>query len=394
MKRLVYVIVASVLAVSSLLAACASPAATPTQATAAPTTTVPKATVTATATPTATVTPKYGGQLKVIYATGPGTSIGMPQEAVGGTVATEQLSLETLFREDIDGSLNPLLATSMDVAPDGSSITIHLRQGVKFQDGSDWNAQALKWNWDQVKSIGMNANVSDYWKSVQVIDDYTFKVNYTVWQNVALKSLGENWTYIVSPTAFTKNGIDWMRQNMVGTGPFQQKSYQRDVQYDSTKFAQYWQTGKPYLDGVQLLYVADEMTRIALFESGGADALVGVPDSLHSNLAAQGYNVLHQPTGNLSLVPDSNNADSPWSNLKVRQAAEYAIDKTSLTSVQGHGFMTPSYQLPTPYATVYDKNFSGDKKYDVAKAKQLLIDAGYPNGFKTTIILDRKSTRL
>ena len=387
MKRLVYVIVASVLAVSSLLAACASPAATPTQATTAPTTTAPKPTVTATATPTATVTPKYGGQLKITYATGPGTSIGMPMEAVGGTVATEQLSLETLFREDIDGSLNPWLATSMDVAQDGSSITIHLRKGVKFQDGTDFNAQAVKWNWDQVKAIGMNNNVSDYWKSVDVIDDYTFKVTYTVWQNVALKSLGENWTYIVSPTAYQKNGLDWMRQNMVGTGPFKQVSYQRDVQFTGAKFDGYWQPGKPYLDGVQLLYVSDELTRIALLKSGGTDVLIGVPDKAHADLQTQGYYFLHQPTGVLSLVPDSGNADSPWSNLKVRQAAEYAIDKDSLTKALGYGLMTSAYQLPTTTSTVYDKNFTGAKTYDAAKATQLMADAGYANGFKTRIIV-------
>jgi len=85
-------------------------------------------------------------------------------------------------------------------------------------------------------------------------------------------------------------------------------------------------------------------------------------------------------------VPDSANADSPWSNIKVRQAAEYAIDKIAIARALGYGFKTEAYQLPSPSNPAYNPNLTGKRLYDLAKAKALLAEAGYPNGFKTKII--------
>jgi peptide/nickel transport system substrate-binding protein len=348
---------------------------------------VPTSTATV-STPTGTAAIKRGGILRVIQESGPGTPIGTPFAAAGPTANSQQLVTEALFREDADGSINPRIALSMDIAPDGSSITVHLRKGVKFQDGTDLNAQAVKWDYDMVKSTGMFGTVSDYWKSVDVIDDTTLKINYTSWQNTDIKSLGENFGFFVSPTAYQKNGIDWMRLNLVGSGPFKMVDFQRDVVFNTAKFDQYWDTGKPYLDGVQYLFVADPLTRQLLFQSGGADILyMSAGGKTTSDLQNAGFTVVHKSTQPYVLAPDGNNADSPWSNVKVRQAAEYAIDKVSLASALGYGFKTPAYQLPTPSSTVYEANYAG-RKYDVAKAKQLMTDAGFANGFKTTIILN------
>lgn len=92
------------------------------------------------------------------------------------------------------------------------------------------------------------------------------------------------------------------------------------------------------------------------------------------------------------LVPDSVNAESPWSNIKVRQAAEYAIDKDALTKALGFGFAQTAYQLATPTSAAYISGLSG-RKYDMAKAKQILSEAGYPNGFKTRIIASTTDNR-
>jgi peptide/nickel transport system substrate-binding protein len=324
--------------------------------------------------------------MKIIYEAGPGTPIGSPFDAAGATATSEQLAVEALFQENLDGSFTPCLATSMDIASDGSSITVHLRQGVKFSDGSDFNAQAVKWDYDLVKNDGFFSTVTDYWKSVDVIDNNTVKINYTKWQNTDIKSLGENWGFFVSPTAYQNNGIDWIRQHMVGTGPFMQTNYQQDVSLTTVRNPNYWQTGKPHLDGEQLLYVSDPLTRQALFESGGAQVLaVAAADQTIATLKNQGFNVIARPANPLVLVPDSANADSPWSNLKVRQALEYAIDKQSIVTGLGYGFKAVANQLPTSDSPAYDPSVVG-KTYDVAKAKQLMADAGYPNGFKTQII--------
>jgi ABC-type transport system substrate-binding protein len=128
------------------------------------------------------------------------------------------------------------------------------------------------------------------------------------------------------------------------------------------------------------------MTREALFKSGGADVLnTNGNGQMANRLKDAGYNVVTQIAGPNMLVPDSANADSPWSNLKVRQAAEYAIDKESIATTFGFGWWTAVYQFSNPASMAYDSSLT-PRKYDVAKAKQLLTDAGYPNGFKTSLI--------
>jgi peptide/nickel transport system substrate-binding protein len=148
----------------------------------------------------------------------------------------------------------------------------------------------------------------------------------------------------------------------------------------------YWEKGKPYLDGFKYFFVGDELTRVALFKSGGAEVLNTNGNGRIGNaLKDAGYNIVTQLLGPNMLVPDSANPDSPWSNLKVRQAAEYAIDKESIATTFGAGWWRAVYQFSNPSSKAYDSTIA-PRKYDVAKAKQLLTEAGYPNGFKTSLI--------
>jgi peptide/nickel transport system substrate-binding protein len=102
-------------------------------------------------------------------------------------------------------------------------------------------------------------------------------------------------------------------------------------------------------------------------------------------MQAQGYNVIAQRIGAAVLIPDSANADSPWSNLKVRLAAEYAIDKSAICKTFGYGYWQPAYQIPSPTVAGYNEKLES-RTFDVAKARQLMSEAGYPDGFKSTIV--------
>jgi peptide/nickel transport system substrate-binding protein len=166
-----------------------------------------------------------------------------------------------------------------------------------------------------------------------------------------------------------------------------QKDYQRDVVINLVANPNYWQKGKPYMDGLSYIFVPDSLTAEALFRSGGGEVLQSYTDSMTSRFRNLGYKIISaQVTGAVSMWPDSANADSPWSNLKVRQAAEYAIDKQSLVNTFGFGNWTAAYQNVNSVSPAYDPNLV-PRKFDVAKAKQLLTDAGYPTGFKTTLIV-------
>ncbi len=355
-------------------------------------TTAPSTSITTTTTNTSA---KYGGIIRVIDPTAPGTPIGAPWETSGGSVLCMQLCLQFPVKEQLGGKQTPNIATSIDVVPDQAnpSLTLNFRKGVKFHDGTDLTAQAVKWNFEKQAAGNMYASVTRYWKSLEVLDDYTLRVNLTTYFNRSTRSYADSVTYVISPTAFEKNGIDWIRWHMVGTGPFVQKDFQRDVSLTTTRNNNYWEEGKPYLDGVTYLFVADEMTRVALFKSGGGEILnTNGNGRIAQEMEAAGYNILKQAGGASVLVPDSLNSDSPWSNLKVRQAAEYAIDKESITKTFGYGYWETAYQINSSTSIAYDKNIPG-RKYDVAKAKQLLSEAGYPNGFKTKIIAQNTANR-
>jgi ABC-type transport system substrate-binding protein len=192
--------------------------------------------------------------------------------------------------------------------------------------------------------------------------------------------------FMASPAAYQKNGLDWMKTNMVGTGPFVQKDFQRDVSLTFTRNPNYWEQWKPYLDGIQLLYVADSTTSQVLFMSGGGDIMAVANPMVASKLRDNGYGIIKVNSNGAAMIPDSLNADSPWSKLKVRQAAEFAIDKEAIAKTFGYGAWEAAYQYNGSTSPAYDATLT-PRKYDVAKAKQLLAEAGYPDGVKTSIIL-------
>lgn len=328
--------------------------------------------------------------MRWIQGTGPGTPIGTPWEAFGASAFNQQFSEEWMFKEMLDGSLKPLLAESWKVDPKAATIVFNLRKGVKFHDGTDFNAQAMKWNLEkQMAPGGANVGSTTNWKSIEVLDDYTVKVTLKTWQNIALITFSSTVAAMISPTAFDKQGIDALRWKMIGTGPFVQTDFQRDVVLSFAKNPDYWDKGLPYVDKLQVIYSTELITCAALLKSGGADILNCQGSALTANdVQAAGFKIVTQPagTGGLgNLTPDSANPDSPWANVKVRMAAEYALDKEAMAKTFGMGYSIPAYQVCAPSSPGYDASLA-PRKYDPTKAKQLLAEAGYPNGFKTTII--------
>ena len=374
----------AVIAVAAL-AACTNKAATNTSG-------IPSSTTPATASGSSS-TPKYGGVLKMISVGGGSMGVlGWAAEGQGMIISMD-LGMERLLRGDKEGNLVPWLAESYKVADDLKSITFNLQKGVKFHDGSDFNAEVAKWNLDNY----INAKMEPYWASVDKIDDYTIRLNVTEWRNDLVSNFAADPPFIgmVSKAAYDKHGVDWLRWNTVGTGPFIQASYQRDVSLKYTRNPDYWRKGKPYLDGIEFVYVGDESTQRLLAQSGQEDIIaVTNPGKLASDYAAMGFTIKTDMNANEMLVGDSAHADSVWANQKVREAVEYAIDREALAKGMGYGYLQPTYQIPPRNAVLaYDPNFPLARKYDPEKAKQLLTEAGYPNGLKTTILLEPSGSR-
>jgi peptide/nickel transport system substrate-binding protein len=330
-------------------------------------------------------TPKYGGGLLIADSNGPRTSIGWMADPIGffSGVYTN-IFFDSLLICDSNGVIKPNICTKYDVSNDLKTVTLTLRQGVKFHDGSDCNAAVVRWNIDQLiaSKIGDYINVS----SVDVIDNYNIKLNVSKYTNTLLTYIAS--TFVVSKQAFDSHGggkdaIEWMRWNPVGTGPFKFVSYLPNVSLKGTRFDDYWD-GKPYLDNIEFSIITDQMTRSQSLQGKQVDVIGGDLSSVESSLTQGGYTLVKGFTGTAGLVPDSKNADSPLSNLKVRQAIDYAIDRESIVKSLGYGFWKSTEQFALPDTPTYNSAIP-NTVYDVNKAKQLLAEAGYANGFKITL---------
>jgi peptide/nickel transport system substrate-binding protein len=361
--------------------------AAPATDTTAPPTTAPPAT-TATTAPASTDTtaaagPKSGGTLRVILSPDLQNAGGLPWELWGPQMMAGQFMLESLFIGTKSGELEPGLAESYELAPDMMSMTIKLKQGIKFHDGSDFNADVVKWNLEHYMKAGMAPS----FKTVTVVDPYTVKIDYNFWSNTNLVSIRDG-LWIISQANYEKNGEEYARNNPCGTGPFVFKSYENAVNMEMTRNPNYWQQGKPYLDAVEILFVADYMTQGTMLQAGEADVIgnQGLNKSA-KDLKDAGFVIETYLPECWAIQPDAGNADSPYKDQKVREAVEYAIDRQALADAFGYGFWTAVNQIPGPDATIYNQNPPLVRNYDPAKAKQLLAEAGYPDGFKTSLVM-------
>lgn len=330
--------------------------------------------------------PQYGGVLKVISQGGP-TILGVPWKMRPGFFGSQLFPcIEALFRMDVNGRPTPLLAETWEWSPDGRALTIHLRKGVKFHDGTDFGAEAVKWNLEQ----SVKARKPDLrpLASMDVIDKNTIRLNLRRFDNTLLAALAANSGLMVSPTAIKKNGEDWGLTNPVGTGPFQFADFKRDVFLKFKKFDGYWQTGRPYLDGIDYTYIADSTVAATDFMAGNANLFMsGVLGKEVADLKAKGFEVLSIYAGGAQfLAPDSANPDSPFADKRVREAVEYAVDIKPIAETLGFGSWVPlGGQMAGPGSMGNSPNYKG-RPYNPEKAKRLLAEAGYPNGFKTKIV--------
>ncbi|MBN1192019.1 MAG: ABC transporter substrate-binding protein [Dehalococcoidales bacterium] len=324
---------------------------------------------------------KYGGTLKVGFPELDINKPGYPPTMVNSSHV--RACLEGLFYFDEHLNLQPQLSTGWEVASDFKSIMINLRKGVKFHDGSDFNAEVVKWNLDNYKA-SPKADLNSV-TSIDVIDDYAVQLNLSSYDSLLISNLASSDVAImVSKKAFEDNGQEWMEEHLVGTGPFKFASWDKDVALRLERFDDYW-GGKPYLDGFQLIAFADQTTATIAFQKGEVDILHCRMVADANDLASKGFNVVQEPTGPCPfLVGDSTHPDSPYANIKVRQAISYAIDVPSICKGLGLGYWPSTNQWAYPGSPYFNDDVVG-YPYNPEKAKQLLAEAGYSGGLNTKL---------
>jgi len=285
----------------------------------------------------------------------------------------------------------PDLAESWEPNATGDQWTFHLRPGVKFHDGTPWDADAAMFNlqryWDKSSpqfypELNAQAGLSiSGFQALKKIDDMTIEIDTKgPWSYLPVDLAT---VYFGSPTAIKKAGSNKaFAEHPIGTGPFKFVSVTRgqELVYEANK--DYW-GGAPKVDKVVLRPIPDPTARTAALRAGEVNWIeVPPPDDVPA-LKADGFQVLTNSYDHIwPWVFDT--SKKPWNDVRVRQAANYAIDRQSLVDKVLKGTAEPALQA-SPKANASYRPANDVYGYDPVKAKQLLAEAGYPNGFSTTL---------
>lgn len=327
-------------------------------------------------------TPQSGGTMNILVKQLPAEMGNVKTTFAAGTTGNIFPVVETLVGVDPEhGYVPSKLATAWEIADDARSITFTLREGVKFHDGTDFNAEAVKWNIEQSLKQGALGTVD----SIEVLDAYTIKLNLKQPDNTILNALSWYDGVMISPASVEGQTPQFTATNIIGTGPFVLSEVDGDQKISFTRFDGYWDAGKPYLDSIAFIAVPDQNTAKTAFLSGQANVWDYVDDRNVPDLKERGYHINTSPGLGRIMYPDSENADSPYAKVEVRQAFEYAIDKQAIADAFGYGTWSV---MNGPCADIHmGCEAIGDaaRGYDPQKARDLLAAAGYPNGFETTI---------
>ena len=305
-------------------------------------------------------------------------------------IITLQNVYENLLRYDpAKDTFIPQLATSYTKTADGKTWTFKIRQGVKFHDGTDLNAEAVKYSIERTIKLGKGA--AFIWtpvKSINVLDPYTvqFKLKYAA--PLDLISASAYGAYILSPTAAKTHAANWFTQgHEAGTGPYMLQSYQPGQQVVLTKFPQYWGgwSGN-HFDKAVIQVVSESATKRELVTKGDVDITMELPaEDIHALQKDPRVNVVVALSfQNLFLM--LNTKRPPTDNVLVRQAMSYAFPYQDIIKYAMGGFASQG-KGPVPVGLWGH----GDKLFqyttDMAKAKQLMAQAGYANKKATVVFL-------
>jgi len=297
--------------------------------------------------------------------------------------------------------MQPELAESWDISPDGKTIVFHLRQNATFHDGSPVTADDVKWSFDRAVSVGGFATVQMAAGSLTkpeqftAVDPHTFKITFDQPNKLTMPDLVVPIPVVINAklakqhaTAADPWALDWVQHNDAGGGAYSVASWKPGTEIVFSRFDA-WRSGpKPALRRVIYRQIPSPGTRRALLESGDVDISVGLPPKDYAELAAGKLNVIGTPVQNDLLFIDMNVQIKPFDNPKVRQAIAWAVPYQSIMDAALYGRGVPMFggeaDKPYPPAWPVQSHYSTD----LAKAKQLLAEAGFPDGFKTTLSYD------
>lgn len=311
---------------------------------------------------------------------------------------------EMLTYRDPSGKLNPWLAESWEAAPDSKSFTFKLRKDVKFSDGTPFNGEAVKANFDRIvdpkfKAGGSLSSLRGY-DGTTVVNEFEVKVNFKEPFSPFLVYSAGGTLGMVSPKAFKEMG-DAINQKPVGSGPFVVKEYVAKDHATITSNPAYtrkapWSDheGPPYLDQITFKFIPENATRAATVESGETHAVDFVqPQDLARLQGNNKITIMKVPWTGAPRQWNLNVKLAPTDDVKVRQALNYAISREALMATVFKGTANPG-QAPLVSTMLSDPSLKNPYPFDQAKARALLDEAGWKEGPDKIRVKDGKRLEL
>lgn len=307
------------------------------------------------------------------------------------SMSVERSMLQGLFGFDKDMRIVPLLAESYESNDTATEFVIHLRHGVKFQDGTDFNAAAVKANLDRISDPASHLKRHSLLNMIDrtdIIDDNTVKVYLKTPFGALINTLAHPAAAMHSPRALAQYGGD-IGRHPVGTGPFKFVSWQNDT-LKTTKFDGYWREGYPKVDGITFRTVPEGAARVAMLQTGEAQFIYPVPTEMIPVIKGKpGIAFTAAPSVVVRYVA-MNVMKKPLDDVRVRRAINYAIDRDAFVKVVYGGYAQPAN---SPLADNVQFHVSeGGWPYDLAKAKALMHEAGLDGGFDVELLGNNNST--
>ena len=312
-------------------------------------------------------------------------------DSIGGMII---LNLhDPLVRRDADGNVVPGLADSWEVAEDGMSITFHLHEGVKFQDGSALTAEDVAFSLNRAIDKPQSELYTSFMESAEVIDESTVKVNLKYKELAALQYLTQTNSAIVSKAYVESVGDENYAAQPCGTGPYKLVDWQKGAKITLEANEDYYK-GAPAIKTIELRILKEATTAMVALESGDVDVVYNI-GGLDKMTVESNENLTYQETSGTSIWNLAFNVNvEPFNNPDVRRALAMAINREDIINGAMDGAGSPAeiiltdQTLPNPGADAVDT-----PEYDPEGAKALLAEAGYPDGFSTTIYVREDYTK-
>ena len=291
---------------------------------------------------------------------------------------------EGLTRFAADGSIMPALAESWMISEDGLTYTFSLHSGVKFHDGTSMDSEDVKFSLDRARAEeSTNAQKALFAgiDSVEALDATTVRVNLSAPNGAFLFNLAWGDAVIVAPES-----IDDAKTHPVGTGPFVFTNWVQGDQITISKNADYWGTPAK-LNNATFKFISDPTAAFAAVMAEDVDVFPGfpAPENLPQFEADPRFQVLVGSTEGETIL-STNNKMPPFDNVKVREALAHAIDRQAIIDGAMFGYGTPIGTHFAPHNPDY-VDLTAQSNYDPELAKTMLAEAGFPDGFETTLKL-------